>query len=215
MRPLAAALKRRGWSTTVPDLRQAIESPARFVAGAVDGVGPIDVVIGHTGAGAFIPTVAEHTHAAVRVFVDAIAPDRTAVFTPSSRFLDFVDALPTEDGHLAPRHTWWAEDTLAELVPDEQLRRELIADIPRVPRSFYDAPVALPLSWWTKSMAYLQLSDAYDDERTRVQAWDWPTRKLDGGHLDLYVNPDLIADHICGLVDHTASSTALSDPDLS
>ena len=208
MRPLAASLMERGWSTTVPDLCEAIESPARFAAGAVEGVGAVDVVIGHSGAGAFIPTVAEHTHAAVRMFVDAIVPERTSMFTPSARFVDFVDAVPTEDGRLAPWHMWWPEDVLAELVPDEQLRLELIADIPRVAPRSMTAPVALPQSWWTKPMAFLQLSDAYDEERMRVQALGWPTRKLDGGHLDLYVDPDLIADHVCELVDHAASSTA-------
>ena len=207
VRPLAASLRERGWSTIVPDLSGAIESPASFAAAAVDGVGPVEVIIGHSGAGAFIPTVADQTHAAVRVFVDAIVPDCTTGFTPSARFLEFVDAVPIEGGRLAPWHTWWPEDTLAELVPDEQLRRELIADIPRVPRSFYDVHVAVPRSWWTKPSAYLQLSDTYDDERTRVQAWGWPTRTLDGGHLDLYVDPELIADHICELFHHAASST--------
>jgi hypothetical protein len=56
-------------------------------------------------------------------------------------------------------------------------------------------------------MAYLQLSDAYDDERSQLQAWGWPARKLDGGHLDLYVDPDRVADHICELVDQSTSVT--------
>jgi hypothetical protein len=207
VRPLAKSLNKRGWSTIVPDLRDVIESPASFADAAVDGVGPVDVVIGHSGAGAFIPTIAERTHAAVRVFVDAIVPEGTALFTPSARFLEFLDAVPIEDGRLAPWHRWWPEDTLAELVPDEQLRRELIADIPRVSRSFYDEQIPVPSSWWVKPMAYLQLSDAYDDERSRVQAWGWPARKLDGGHLDLYVDPDRVADHICELVDQSTSVT--------
>lgn len=36
---------------------------------------------------------------------------------------------------------------MAELVPDVQLRAQIAADTPRVPRSFYDDVVQLPDDW--------------------------------------------------------------------
>lgn len=72
--------------------------------------------------------------------------------------------------------------------------------IPQLPRSFYDEAVSMPSQWWTRPTANLQLSPAYDDERTRAERWRWPTSRLAGSHLDLCVLPDLIADQIIDLV---------------
>jgi hypothetical protein len=41
-----------------------------------------------------------------------------------------------------------------------------------------------------------------------VQAWGWPARELDGGHLDLYVDPNRVADHIRDLVEQSPAATA-------
>jgi hypothetical protein len=70
-----------------------------------------------------------------------------------------------------------------------------------VPRSFYDDPVPLPPRWWARPAAFLQLSDAYCDERHRAERWGWPTLRLNGHHLALATRPDEIADHLCRLVD--------------
>jgi hypothetical protein len=203
---LASALERRGWTTTVPDLRADLRSPAAYLAAAVAGPRRVDVVLGHSGAGAFIPTTAQRTGAAVSVFIDAVVPGDTPVFTPSGRFLELVDGVPVEDGRLAPWHTWWPADVLAELVPDEALRTELTEDVPRVPRSFYDDPVPLPPRWWARPTAFLQLSDAYGDERRRAERWGWPTLRLNGHHLDLATRPDEIAEHLRRLVDSAGTA---------
>lgn len=39
---------------------------------------------------------------------------------------------------------WWGPDLMDDLVPDVAHRASLVADTPRVPRSFYDDPVQLP-----------------------------------------------------------------------
>ena len=55
--PLAAALEALGWTTMVPDLRSAIQSPTQFSQRAARAADATDVVIGHSGAGAFLPAV--------------------------------------------------------------------------------------------------------------------------------------------------------------
>jgi hypothetical protein len=200
VRPLAAALEAKGWSTTTPDLRDAVASPARFASRAVADGRRGDVVIGHSGAGAVLPVVADRAGAAATVFVDAVLPEAGDVHTTSSRFLEMLDRIPTSAGLLAPWHEWWPPDALAELVPDETLRRRIVEEIPRVPRSFYADAVPLPASWQIRPAAYLQLSPAYDEERIRAEGWSWPVGHLTGGHLDVAVDPDRVAGCIAALV---------------
>lgn len=193
-------MESRGWVTTVPDLRGASDSPTRYSQRAASASDAADVVIGHSGAGPFLPAVADAMHAAATVFVDAVVPTSGRSFMPTAPLVRLLDTLPVVDGRLPPWHEWWPADMLAELVPDETLRRRITAEIPQLPRSFYDEAVSMPSQWWTRPSAYLQLSQAYDDDRTRAELWRWPTSRLAGRHLDVCVTPDLIADRVIELV---------------
>ena len=207
---LAATMNTLGWTTTVPDLRTAIASPSLFRQRAASAAETADVVIGHSGAGAFLPAVAEAMDAAV-VFVDAVVPPPGPRVSPSAQLLQLLDKLPIVDGLLPPWHEWWPADLMAELVPDEVLRRRITAEIPRVPRSFYDEAVPVPAQWWTSPSAYLRLSPAYADDQLQAQQWNWPTRQLAGRHLDVCVQPELIASHVIELIGQLARR-AHSDP---
>jgi hypothetical protein len=136
----------------------------------------------------------------VSVFVDAVVPNETRTFTQSGRFGELMDTIPTEDGYLAPWHTWRPDDVLTALVPDDAIRTELTADVPRVPRSFYAEPIPVPPRWWRRPAAYLQLSDGYDDERRRADLWGWPTHRRRGHHLDLFTHPDEVVEALLTLV---------------
>jgi hypothetical protein len=208
MTPLAATLRQRGWATTVADLRPAATSPAQFALAATAVADSVDVVIGHSGAGAFLPPTAASLGGATAVYIDAVVPSATAKFNPSSELLQLLDSLPIVDGMLPPWHTWWPAEVLAELVPDARLRRRITAEIPRVPRSFYDEPVPLPPRWWRQAGVYVQLSPAYGDDCTRAGGWGWPTSQIDGRHLDLCVRPEVVADHIIELIDEQVQRRA-------
>jgi hypothetical protein len=205
---LATALEAKGWTTTVPDLRDALDSPVGFASRAVERSDSVEVVIGHSGAGAVLPVVADRTAAVATIFIDAVVPEAGERFTPSKRFTELLDDVPTTDGLLAPWHHWWPAETMADLLPDETVREEVVAEIPRVPRSFYEHSFALPPTWWTRPTAFVQLSPAYDEDRTRAERLGWPVHRLDGQHLDLVVHPDLVADHVTELAAVIADTTA-------
>ncbi len=146
------------------------------------------------------------------MFVDAVLPGEDRPFLPSQGFVDFIDALPTHGGLLPPWHQWWPADTMNALIPDERVRGAVIAEIPEVPRSFYDASIDAPPSWWTRPAAYLRLSAAYDDDVTRAEAWNWPTVRRSGRHLDLVVRPTEIAQYIVSLAERLMARPVTGPP---
>jgi hypothetical protein len=199
VRPVAAALTASGWSTIVPDLRASTRSPSQFWQDARQQCPSADVVLGHSGAGAFLPVISDAL-GAIPIFIDAVLPGADAAFAPSHEFLKLLERIPCTDGLLAPWHEWWPPGTMMRLVPDARLRTEIMREAPRVPRSFYADTVPLPPRWWTGSGRYLQLSEPYEDERLRAHRWGWATHRFAGRHLDLAVSPRAIAQHVTELL---------------
>ena len=185
---------------TAPDLRQATVTPRDYLAFVVRSCSKAEVVIGHSGAGAFLPEIADRVDAAVTVFVDAVLPGEDPPFLPSQGFVDFINGLPTHAGLLPPWDQWWPVDTMNALIADNEVRETVVAELSAIPRSFYDESIDFPRSWWTRPAAYLQLSRAYGAELARADAWNWPTIRRDGGHLDLVAHPTDIAQDIVSLV---------------
>ena len=200
-RALADALTDRGWTSIAPDLRNSLSSPQTFATAAsrAAAAADVDVIVGHSGAGAVLPVIADDVNAAVIVFVDAVVPEATTTFQTSDGLLALVDELAAVDGLLPPWHEWWPPEILARLVPDDGLRATVAAENPRLSRAFYDEPVTLPELWWERPAGFLQLSPAYDEERARAEQWAWPTCRFDGQHLDLLTRPDDVADAVVHL----------------
>jgi hypothetical protein len=192
---LAQQLEVLGWTADVPDLRNAIGSPQDFVA-AARAVELAELLVGHSGAGAFLPLIAHETHARATVFVDAVLPTFDGPYVPSKHFAALLERLEVTDGLLPPWNEWWTPEVMARLVPDDALRRRIVDEIVRVPRSFYDASIDLPPRWHSRPAGYLQLSSAYNAEATRAHHWGWPTARIDGQHLDVTIRPELVARHI-------------------
>jgi len=128
--PLAETLEARSWTTHVPDLRAAVASAARFGRAVASAANSVDVVIGHSGAGAFLPGAAAAAGGATAVFIDAVVPPALSPFSPSPQLSQLLDTLVVVDGVLPPWHEWWPTAVLAELVPDAELRGRITAEIP-------------------------------------------------------------------------------------
>jgi hypothetical protein len=210
--PCAAELAAAGHRVTVPDLRAACDPPAGWaeraagtaaaaLAGPVPpGTGGGEVVVGHSGAGALLPLVADRLDgAAAVVFVDAVLPAATGPTAPSGRFRAFLDELPVTDGRLPRWSDWWGPDAMAELVPDPELRTRIEAEQPRLAKALYAEAVPVPASWPPARVGYLQLSPAYDAEAAEAAARGWPVRSLPGRHLDLATRPAAVAAEVLAL----------------
>jgi len=212
--PCAAVVAAGGHRAVVPDLREALDRPERWWEPATDlaaaaltvaspdsPAGAGLVVVAHSGAGVLVPLVTSRLGASAAVFVDALVPTAAAT-APSEGFRDFLAGLPvSDDGHLPPWSTWWGPDAMAEQVPDPELRRAIEADQRVLPVAFYDHAVPTPPDWTPARVGYLRLSPAYADDADEAVARGWPTRRLDGRHLDLATRPDEVAAAIVLLAD--------------
>lgn len=134
-------------------------------------------------------------------FVDAILPPADAAFRPSTRFIEFLEAVLTVDGQLAPWDQWWPAGTMQELITDDDARTLVASEFARVPRSFYDHQVEVASGWSRRPCCYLRLSHAYDEEGERAATWGWPIGRIDGQHLDLIGHTQIIAEHLIRLAE--------------
>lgn len=164
----------------VPSLAAALDGTGPYyprlaatVADAIaDAGGEGVVLVGHSGAGALLPAVADATPATVTaaVYVDALLPQPGA---------SLFDTLPDEirgqllglarDGRLPPWHEWFPPGTVEELLPDPQLRTRFCAELPGLPLAYFEEPTPAPAGAAPPPGGYLQLSDAYADTAQRAE----------------------------------------------
>ena len=183
-------------SGDVPDLRSFVvghEPVERYVENAVEAAERADVVVGHSGAGPFLPMVAEPADAEFIVFVDAGIPPDPGPHPPNPRLLElfgrFDDAL-----RLPPWPTWWEPDVIERLIPDPVIRATFVESCPSVPRVFAETPVEVPPGWTDRfDIRYLRLSFAYDDDLATARTKGWPSLCIDGSHLAPVTDPDIVA----------------------
>ncbi|MHC6177584.1 alpha/beta fold hydrolase [Glutamicibacter sp. X7] len=193
---LAADLRADGHRVTIPDLRNTLEGGPPYcarqvaaAAAAADHERP--VLVGHSGAGPLLPAIGSALGSvAGYVFVDAGLP------TPGR---SWADEAPPElvrqlrnmatEGWLPRWSRWWDSETLAQLVPDAELRARFDADCPRLPMAMFEESRPVVPGWPDAPCAYLQLSEAYREQAERGATLGWPVTTLASDHLALLTDP--------------------------
>lgn len=204
---LAQRAAARAADVAVPDLTQAVVArPPRWkllvetaVAATEDLNGPI-MMIGHSGAGAYLPQIGQQLAGRVEalLFVDAVIPPEEGGYQTPGRLQDLLDEV-TVDGMLLPWLDWWPADAVQELLPNSTDREVLRADMPRLPRSFYGEEVPVPDAWSDRPCGYIQLSAGYDTEFGEAANRGWPAVAIEGTHLSIYTEPERVLDAIDSL----------------
>ncbi|MGI9598738.1 MAG: hypothetical protein ACR2QK_21415 [Acidimicrobiales bacterium] len=214
MARLASSATAAGHQVATTDLTGVAEAPSPrwrwFVeraAAAAQGWSP-PVVVAHSGAGPMLPAIAGRLEQgpAALVFADAVVPPESGHHRHSAEMAPMLDRQTT-GGRLARWLDWWPDDVVESLLPEPADRVALAADMPRLPRDFYDEPIPMPAGWSQQRCAYLQLSPAYDLDRRRAEQRGWPTIAIDSSHLGLHTDPGPVLEKIGALLDRLAPSS--------
>ena len=104
------------------------------------------------------------------VFVDAGLPQ--CVGSPGA-FLAHLKSL-ARGAVLPPWSEWFGPQVLETLVPDPEQRRAVVAELPRLPLSYFDARISVPDDWAATAGSYILLSEAYREDANAAAARGWP-----------------------------------------
>jgi len=154
------------------------------------------ILVGHSSAGPLLAAAgAIIDQVRGYIFVDAGLP------TPGQSWLETVPPelaaqlreMADDQGWLPPWAQWWGEQTLAELIPDPAARRHFAADCPRLPLAMFEEVHPTVPQWPDAPAAYLQLSEAYEDQTATARELGWPVAERMSHHLAPLTHPDLVA----------------------
>src|SRR6266536_3493305 len=202
--PVARELERRGRQVVVPSLLGAATAPPPRWRYCIDAVRAATstlanqiVLVGHSGGGLLLPAITGAVTPAVSrlIFVDSGVPassGETPQLPPS--FLAHLRTLAV-DGILPPWSSWFGDEAMRELVPDDAARVALERELPPLPISSLDESVPSPAGWDRVPCAYLLLSDAYRDAASDARGRGGRVEEIAGAqHLHLVVAPATVTD---------------------
>jgi hypothetical protein len=154
------------------------------------------VLVGHSGAGPLLPLIGDRLHASALVFVDSDVPPESgeAPLVPPE-FLEFLRGLAA-GRRLPPWSEWFGPAAMAELIPDEDIRAVVLAEMPALPLSFFEERVPVPAGWTASRCGYVLLSEVYAEQAAKAEASGWPVVRLAGGHLDIVTRPEAVTEAI-------------------
>ena len=203
---LAAALRGLGAEATVAAADLGVGESARdLIERWSQLVGPDTVLVPHSNAGNLAPSVrAAGAGTQGIVFMDAALPPVTgsATLVPPA-FREFLSDLAGEVGVLPPWTQWWRREDLASVIPDTDFA-ELDRRCPRLPLSYFDFRVTVPIGWASAQNAYLAFGGTYNEEFELVVGRGWPHARIEGGHLHFLHDPDAVAARVLSLASHIA-----------
>jgi hypothetical protein len=201
---VAAELRQRGLNVFVPTLKDSPgtnepfwKQHAESVLQALVNV-PKDVpliLVAHSGAGPLLPAIRGLLPNLVQayVFVDAGIPQ------PNASRLDLMKSedpewasdfqKDLEDGAHFPA---WSFDDLQELIPDETLRRQMVAEIQPRGLDFFTEPIPAFDGWPDALCVYIQFSAPYDRPAAQAREAGWPTYELSAGHFHMLVDAKIV-----------------------
>lgn len=195
MTTLAGALAERGAPTTVPSAPPLLEPWLGELAGATAHAERPLVLLGFSAAGPRLFAAAQRTGADALVFLDARLPaDGLSSVDGNTGFAELLEEQARPGGLVAPWAQWWGDELLAELIPDDGMRRRFAQECPPLPRAMFDEP--LPAPAYGGPCGYLLLSETYEGDADEARRRGWPVRRLDGHHLWPLVEPDRVADAV-------------------
>jgi hypothetical protein len=203
--PVAAQLRQQGYQVVVSDLhdvetgdRPFWEQEAESAAESIDAIKSSEAIflVGHSGAGPILPAIGARLERAPAgyIFVDAGLPQDQATRLELMRAespqwaQDFEKYL--QDGGRFPA---WTDADLQYLVPDGQLRQQLLAELRPKGLSFFTEPISIPQGWEKTQCGYILFSEIYTFHARQAEQAGWPLFRFNVGHFHMLVDPGEVA----------------------
>lgn len=183
----------------VPDLHRHVRqrSPQGFADALADVIRGREEItlVGHSGSGPLLPLAAAMAGLddVTYVFVDAAVPPTEGPMATGEPFREWLEQLAGADRILPPWHAWWGPDGMAQLVPDENRRRVVMAEMPRLPLSYFDIDIDIPTGWQRSLGGFVLLSETYRRWADDALSYGWPVAEVLGTHLELVNQPAEVA----------------------
>jgi hypothetical protein len=201
-RPAAEPLRARGRAVETPAWPRLSTLGEDGIAALVNGMavrvdaGGKDpaILVAHSGAGPMLPSVAALARRPLAgvIFCDALLPHPgLSWFDTAPPDLVLQLRAGADDGWLPSWEQWWAPGALERLVPDAALRRDLLAELERIPIGYFEE--LTPELELTAPAAYLQLSGAYVEEARIAGRKGWPVVSLPLHHLAMLTHAEAVA----------------------
>ena len=209
---VAAVLEERGHSVTVPELTGVLAAGPPYweaIAGRVKesvedaGLKGSLALVAHSAAGAYLPAIQDalDRDIAATIYVDARLPDpgKSLIDSGPPQRADAIRAM-AENGWLPPWHEWSGDAAMQDVLPDDALRQELIAELRPIPRDLFEEPIAGPADWLGEPAGYIHFGEVYEAEARQAQEMGWRTTRLDGQHLHMLVAPAAVGEAILEMI---------------
>src|SRR5262245_45016944 len=112
------------------------------------------------------------------------------------------------DGWLPQWTAWWDDADVAPMFPDAQVRRVVSAEQPRLPLSYYEELVPVPVCWDSRPCGYLLFGPPYDAMAQQAAQRGWLVDEVPGLHLHQLMDPDAVTRSIIAMTRAWRSSVS-------
>jgi hypothetical protein len=205
---VAEQMQQKGLDVVVPTLSDSPDSKEPFWKQHAESVSralthiPVNTpltLVAHSGAGPLLPVIRELLANPVNayVFVDAGIPRAGATRLDLMRTEDpeWAEQLQAELERGERFPTWSAED-LREVIPDESLRKQMVAEIHPRDLSFFIESIPVFDGWPDAPCVYIRFSASYKQPAAQARRAGWPTYELEAGHFHMLVDAAAVTDLI-------------------
>lgn len=161
------------------------------------------ILIAHSGAGSLLPAIRLFIPNPVYayVFVDAGIPRDGATRLD---LMKLQDAGWGSDFELqlvhGDRFPTWSMDDLQEVIPDTELRSQMVAELHSRGLDFFSEPLPIFDGWPDAPCIYIQFSESYIWDAAQARQFGWPTYKVEAGHFHMLVEPKTVTQLILDAV---------------
>lgn len=203
---VAEEMHQRGLQVILPALADTPDSKDPFWKQHAESVSralvetPKDslvTLVAHSGAGPLLPVIRQAIPNPVHayVFVDAGIPHDGATRLDLMK-LEAADWAKEFQSYLEEggRFPNWSNDDLREIVPDKNMRDQLVAELRPRGLEFFTEPIPVFEGWPDAPCAYIQFSAAYDKPAQQAREAEWATYALEGGHFHMLVNASAVTE---------------------